>query len=153
TSEDAPIAVSQLMVYANSSASMLDFLTSGVLVRFPNLKLLFAEAQIGWVPYVISRADDAWNQMRWTFEDRLPDPPSTYYHGRIHSCFLRDPVGFELLDRLGLQQVLFETDYPHEDGTFPRTPQILAELVGHLPQDAVDRIARTNAIDLFGLSL
>src|SRR5262249_12727009 len=81
TSEDAPVAVNSVMVFANSGASMLDFVTSGVMARFPNLKLLFAEAQIGWVPYVIARADDMWHQMPWAFEDRLPEPPSTYYYG------------------------------------------------------------------------
>ncbi len=151
TSEDAPHAVRSVMIYANSSASMLDFLTSGVMARFPNLKLMYAEAQIGWVPYVIARADDLWRQQPWNFEGRVPEPPSTYYYDRIYSCFFRDAVGIELLDRLGRDQVLYETDYPHQDGTFPHSPKIAAELFGHLPQETVDKLARGNSAKLFGL--
>ena len=48
---------------------------------------------------------------------------------------------------------MFETDYPHQDGTFPHTRKVATELFGHLPQDQVDKIARGNAIELFGLGL
>ena len=60
TSADAPDAVPASLIFANSAASLVDFLFSGVLVRYPNLKLLYAEAQIGWIPYVLERADDVW---------------------------------------------------------------------------------------------
>jgi predicted TIM-barrel fold metal-dependent hydrolase len=60
TSADAPGAVVGTIIFGNSVASMTDFMFSGVLHRYPNLKLLYAEAQIGWIPYLLERIDDVW---------------------------------------------------------------------------------------------
>ena len=69
------------------------------------------------------------------------------------SCFFKDTVGVDLIERIGVEQVMFETDYPHQDGTFPHTLETAQDLFGHLPQDQVDKIARQNAIRLFDLDL
>ena len=62
--DDAPDAVQATNIFANSALSLIDFLFSGVLVRYPDLKLLYAEAQIGWIPYVLERVDDVWETHR-----------------------------------------------------------------------------------------
>jgi predicted TIM-barrel fold metal-dependent hydrolase len=155
TSADAPEAVGGTIIFGNSAASMVDFLFSGVLHRFPRLKLLYAEAQIGWIPYVLERTDDVWHTHRgWAHgQENCPELPSTYYHRQVYSCFFKDPVGVSLLDKVGLDNVLFETDYPHQDGTWPRSREAAAEQFGHLPQNQIDQIARGNAITLLGLDL
>jgi len=154
TSDDAPQVVSTVMIFANSAASMVDFLQSGVLFRFPNLKLMYAECQIGWIPFILERTDDAWKTHLWAHEDTLGgELPSSYFKDRVYCCFFKDNVGIDMLDRIGTSQVLFETDYPHMDGTWPNSPKVAANLFGHLDQSAVDRIARQNAIDLFRLDL
>jgi predicted TIM-barrel fold metal-dependent hydrolase len=155
TSDDAPEAVQGTIIFGNSVASLVDFLFSGVLHRFPNLKLLYAEAQIGWIPYVLERTDDVWHTHRgWAHgQDKCPELPSTYYHRQVYSCFFKDPVGVSVLDRVGVDNVLFETDYPHQDGTWPQSREAAALQFGHLPQDQIDKIARGNAIKLLGLEL
>jgi predicted TIM-barrel fold metal-dependent hydrolase len=155
TSDDAPEAVQGTIIFGNSVASLVDFLFSGVLHRFPNLKLLYAEAQIGWIPYVLERTDDVWHTHRgWAHgQDKCPELPSTYYYRQVHSCFFKDPVGVSVLDRVGVDNVLFETDYPHQDGTWPHSREAAALQFGHLPQDQIDKIARGNAIKLLGLEL
>jgi predicted TIM-barrel fold metal-dependent hydrolase len=151
TSEDAPQSVAAVAIFANSCASMLDFLMSGVFERFRNLKVCYAESQIGWIPYVLDRADDLFHQQSWTYRQGMVELPSTYYRDHVYSCFYRDPVGVELLDRIGVDQVTFETDYPHGDSTFPHSLKAAEEQFGHLSQDDVDRIARDNVIELLGL--
>ena len=155
TSPDAPDAVAATIIFGNSVGSLTDFLFSGVLHRFPELKVLYAEAQIGWIPYVLDRADDVWETHRGWSNSQLycPEPPSTYYHRQVHSCFFKDAVGVSLLDRVGVDNVLFETDYPHQDSTWPDSRQAAADQFGHLPQDQIDKIARGNAIELLGLDL
>jgi predicted TIM-barrel fold metal-dependent hydrolase len=155
TSDDAPEAVGGTIIFGNSVASLVDFLFSGVLHRFPDLKLLYAEAQIGWIPYVLERTDDVWHTHRgWAHgQDKCPELPSTYYYRQVHSCFFKDPVGVSVLDRVGVDNVLFETDYPHQDGTWPQSREAAAWQFGHLPQDQIDKIARGNAIKLLGLEL
>jgi predicted TIM-barrel fold metal-dependent hydrolase len=155
TSSDAPAAVGATIIFGNSVASMTDFLFSGVLHRFPRLKLLYAEAQIGWIPYLLERVDDVWDTHRgWAHtRDNCPEPPSTYYYRQITSCFFKDSVGVEILDKVGLDNVTFETDYPHQDGTWPRSREVAATQFGHLDQESINKIARGNAIRLLGLDL
>ncbi|ADP83263.1 amidohydrolase family protein [Pseudofrankia inefficax] len=155
TSPDAPEAVQATILFGNSAASLVDFLFAGVPHRFPNLKLLYAEAQIGWIPYVLDRADDVWLTHRgWAHgQQNCPEPPSTYYRRQVYSCFFKDPVGVDLLDRVGVDNVVFETDYPHQDGTWPDSKKAAARQFGHLPQADINKIARDNAASLLGLTL
>lgn len=153
TSGDAPDAVPATLIFGNSAASLTDFLFSGVLHRFPELRLMFAECQIGWIPYLLERADDVWHTHRgWSDARRsCPEPPSTYYHRQVYSCFFRDEVGVDLLHRVGIDNVTFETDYPHQDGTWPYSREAAASQFGHLDVDVIEKIARGNAARLFGL--
>jgi predicted TIM-barrel fold metal-dependent hydrolase len=155
TSSDAPDAVAGTIIFGNSVGSLADFLFSGVLHRFPRMNILYAEAQIGWIPYLIERADDVWETHRGWSNSQLhcPEPPSTYYRRQVHSCFFKDAVGIDLLDKVGVDNVLFETDYPHQDSTWPRSREAAAEQFGHLPQEQIDKIARGNAIKLLALDL
>ena len=148
SSEDAPDAVQAVNMFANSALSLIDFLFSGVLVRFPDLKLLYAEAQIGWIPYVLERVDDVWDVHRgWSESQRnVSEPPSQYYYRQVVSCFFKDGVGVENLDRVGRENIAFETDYPHQDSTWPNTHQVAKELFGQLDADTVHKIVRGNAI-------
>jgi predicted TIM-barrel fold metal-dependent hydrolase len=153
SSDDAPDAVQAVNMFANSALSLIDFLFSGVLVRFPDLKLLYAEAQIGWIPYVLERVDDVWDVHRgWSDSQRnVSEPPSQYYYRQVVSCFFKDGVGVENLDRVGRDNIAFETDYPHQDSTWPNTHQVAKELFGSLDADTVHKIVRGNAIRFLGL--
>jgi predicted TIM-barrel fold metal-dependent hydrolase len=153
SSPDAPDAVQAVNMFANSALSLIDYLYSGVLVRFPELKLLYAEAQIGWIPYVLERVDDVWDVHRgWSESQRnVTEPPSQYYYRQVLSCFFKDGVGVENLDRVGRGNIAFETDYPHQDGTWPNTHQVAKELFGDLDAETVHKIVRGNAIDFLGL--
>ena len=98
TSGDAPVAVAATLSFNNAMASLSDFLFSGMLVTFPNLKLAYSEGQIGWLPYVLERADDVWREHRaWGgVKDLVPEPPSTYYYRQVYGCFFRDRHGLEV---------------------------------------------------------
>jgi predicted TIM-barrel fold metal-dependent hydrolase len=153
---DGPDAVGATIIFGNSVASLVDLLFSGILHRFPALRFLYAEAQIGWIPYVLERADDVWETHRgWSNSQRhCPEPPSAYYRqGNVVSCFFKDPVGVSLLDQVGVDSVVFETDYPHSDSTWPDSRQAAAAQFGHLDQATIQKIARDNAIALLGLTL
>src|SRR6266851_7471419 len=115
TSSDAPPAVGATLSFNNAIMSMTDFLFSGVLVRHPNLTLAYSEGQIGWIPYILERADDVWLEHRaWGgVRDIVPEPPSTYYYRQIYGCFFRDVHGLASLDTVGVDNTTFETDYPH----------------------------------------
>jgi len=154
TGDDAPAIIGANLIACNSIASMIDWIFSGKLEQFPKLKLLYAECQIGWIPYFVERADDTWQTHQWAQgETRIPNPPSFYYRRNIFGCFFKDTVGIDMIDRIGVDNVMFETDYPHQDGTFPHSKQVAERLFGHLDAEAVHKIARGNAIKLLDLDL
>ena len=155
TSADAPTAVAATLSFNNAMASMSDWLFSGKLVQFPELKLAYSEGQIGWIPYVLERADTVWLEHRaWAgVKDLVPEPPSTYYYRNMYGCFFRDQHGIDSLDKVGVDNVTFETDYPHTDSTWPDTKQVATELMAGVPGDAVEKIMRGNAIRMLSLDL
>ena len=72
---------------------------------------------------MLERADDVWREHRaWGgVKDIVPEPPSTYYYRQVYGCFFRDRHGLESLERVGVDNITFETDYPHTDSTWPDT--------------------------------
>ena len=155
TSADAPPAVAASLSFNNAMASLCDFLFSGVLVRFPSLKLAYSEGQIGWLPYILERADDVWVDHRaWGgVKDLCPEPPSTYYYRQVFGCFFKDRHGIESIERCGPDNVTFETDYPHTDSTWPHTKQVATEMLLGLSDELVYKIIRGNAIRMLELDL
>ncbi|MHB1890361.1 MAG: amidohydrolase family protein [Acidimicrobiales bacterium] len=155
TSPDAPPAVQATLSFNNAMASMSDFFFSGVLVRFPRLTLAYSEGQIGWIPYILERADDVWREHRaWGgVRDIVPEPPSTYYYRQIFGCFFRDRHGLDSLQAVGEDNVTFETDYPHTDSTWPDTKEVATAMMGHLDPVVIRKIVRGNAIRMLSLDL
>jgi predicted TIM-barrel fold metal-dependent hydrolase len=153
TSPDASPAVQATLSFNNAMGSMSDFFFSGVLNRFPEMKLAYSEGQIGWIPYILERADDVWNQFRgWAFDKSLvPEPPSTYYYRQMYGCFFRDSHGLKNLDAVGEDNITFEVDYPHSDSTWPDTRQIAEEMFAGLTEEQTYKIVRGNAIRMLRL--
>ena len=155
TSPDAPVAVQATLSFNNAMASLSDFLFSGILVRHPQLRLAYSEGQIGWLPYVLERADDVWLDHRaWAgVRDIVPEPPSTYYYRQIFGCFFKDRHGVASIDSVGVDNATFETDYPHTDSTWPHTKQVAEEMLQGVPDDVVYKLLRGNAIRMLRLDL
>jgi predicted TIM-barrel fold metal-dependent hydrolase len=155
TSADAPPAVAATLSFGNAMSSMTDFLFSGILVKNPTLTLAYSEGQIGWIPYILERADDVWVDHRaWGgVKDLIPEPPSTYYYRQIYGCFFKDRHGLESLDRVGVNNITFETDYPHTDSTWPHTKKLAEEMTRGLDDETIWKIMRGNAIKMLHLDL
>jgi predicted TIM-barrel fold metal-dependent hydrolase len=153
TSPDAPPAVSSTLTHELAEGSLADWLFSGLLVRYPDVKLTYSEGQIGWIPYILTRADRVWEHNRGWSDSRglVPEPPSTYYWGRVYGCFFDDAAGLAALDAIGADQVTFETDYPHADGTWPHSKDVAERLFAGVDDGVVQKIVRDNARTLFGL--
>jgi predicted TIM-barrel fold metal-dependent hydrolase len=117
--------------------------------------LAYSEGQIGWIPYILERADQVWEDHRaWAgVAEQIPEPPSTYYYRNMFGCFFKDHHGLESLDRVGVDNITFETDYPHTDSTWPHSKEVAEELTAGLPDDAVYKIMRGNAIRMLQLDL
>jgi predicted TIM-barrel fold metal-dependent hydrolase len=155
TSPDAPLGVTVTIGYGNCQNSLADWLFSGKLAQFPGLRLLYAESQIGWIPYLLERADDVWKQHKaWVATGgEISEPPSTYYYRQVAGCFFRDYHGIASLDSCGVDNVMFEVDYPHSDSTWPDSRAVAEDIMTGLPAEVVQKLVRGNAIKMFGLDL
>jgi predicted TIM-barrel fold metal-dependent hydrolase len=155
TSPDAPAGVQATLSFNNAMGSLADWIFSGVLVRYPTLKLAYSEGQMGWIPYALERADSVWKEFRgWAFDkDAVPEPPSHYFRRQVFACFFRDNFGLKNLADVGVDNVTFETDYPHSDSTWPDTKQVFTDMVSKLDDDVVYKLARGNAIRMLSLDL
>ena len=154
TSVDAPPATLLSIVSTNAMGSLADWLFSGNLVRFPRLKIAFSESQIGWIPFLLERCDNIWSRLRSWGDDpeRIPEPPSSYYYRQVFGCFFDDHTGLEMIDRVGENNIMFETDYPHSDGTWPNSRESIEKLVSRLSASTTHKILRGNAIKLLSLN-
>jgi predicted TIM-barrel fold metal-dependent hydrolase len=154
TSPDAPFIVSSTLTFQNAMGSMLDYIFSGTLERFRTMKIAYSEGQVGWMPYVIERADKLWAERSAnSFGTTLPNPPSSYIPDRIYGCIFDDEIGLRNRDIIGIDQICFETDYPHADSTFPHSKKVAADICAQagLNQEETYKLLRGNAIKAFGL--
>jgi len=152
-SPDAPGGVGGTLAFNNSMASLADWLFSAKLIEFPLLKLAYSEGQIGWIPYVLERADTVWEHHdSWQHsKERIPEPPSTYYYGRIFGCFTADKHGLNSLDEVGVDNICFETDYPHTDTTWPDSKAYVEDLLKGFDPEVAYKVLRGNAIAMLDL--
>jgi predicted TIM-barrel fold metal-dependent hydrolase len=151
TSDDAPLATTMALSSINAQGSLCDWVFSGSLARFPSIKIAFAESQIGWMPYQLERMDVVWHDDVGGID--LPEAPSSYVKGRVWGCVFDDEHGLKSRDAVGLEHILFETDYPHTDGTFPDSQGVAHRLCEGAGMDADECYAflRGNAIRAYGL--
>jgi len=152
TSPDAPMMVQSTATFTNCMLSMCDWLFSGVFERFPGISISYAEGQIGWIPYILERADHVWRENRGsTGAANLTKPPSEYFPDHVYGCFFADQYGLDNIDRIGVDNVLFESDYPHQDSTWPHTRKIAEEMTRGMDPEVVRKVMRGNAIRLYDL--
>jgi predicted TIM-barrel fold metal-dependent hydrolase len=150
TSADMPSTVAMTLVACNSMAATMDLTYSGAFVRFPELNVVLSEGGIGWIPYMIERADRMWERHKgYTPEIDHGVRPSEMIRNNIFGCFIDDDAaGLAMRDRIGVTQILWEGDYPHSDGTWPKSRQILSELLRDVPDEEARRMVELNAREL-----
>jgi predicted TIM-barrel fold metal-dependent hydrolase len=151
TADDAPLATSMSLYAQDAQGSLCDWVFSGTLARFPDIKLAYAESQVGWMPFQIERMDSVWRDGVGGVE--LPTAPSEQVKGHVFGCIFDDLVGLKVRDMVGIEHILFETDYPHSDGTFPHSRKVAHDLfaAAGMNADECAAVLRGNAIKAYRL--
>jgi predicted TIM-barrel fold metal-dependent hydrolase len=151
TCADAPLAVSMSLNSQNAQGSLCDWVFSRTLERFPTIKLAYAESQVGWMPFLLERMDGVWHEGVGGVE--LANPPSSYVKGRVFGCIFDDLHGLRSRDEVGMDQILFEVDYPHANGTWPHSTDVVRAMVDAAGLDAEEtrKLVRGNAVACYGL--
>ena len=124
---------------------------TGILARHPDLRFVLVECGIGWIPYFLERMDQTFAKHRFWTKSALTEKPSTYWYRQGHATFIQDMTGVAERHRAGLHNVLWSTDYPHSDSTWPHSREVLAAHFAGVPADERALIAGGNAARLYGL--
>lgn len=149
TSDDAPPDVVGVLFFAYAMNAAVDWLYSMAPVRFPDLKICLSEGGIGWVAGLLDRLDHmlSYHEMYGTWTSELT--PAEVLTRNFWYCAVEDPSAFVQRDRIGVGNILLESDYPHCDSTWPRTQEVVHREIGGLPPEDIERITWRNASELY----
>jgi predicted TIM-barrel fold metal-dependent hydrolase len=149
TAPEAPFAVAITLFGCNSMASVTDMIFSPMFHRHPRLKVGMSEGGIGWIPYILERADYVWERHRY-YQNVVQDVrPSELFTRHIHGCFISDEHGVESRHRIGIDNITWECDYPHSDSNWPNSRKVATEVFLDVPDDEVHKMVELNTRRLY----
>jgi predicted TIM-barrel fold metal-dependent hydrolase len=151
TSADAPPSVAMGLSSVMSIYSLGDLLWADFWWRFPDLTFSLTEGDIGWIPYFLQRAEHIQDRHSGWTQQRFPEGagPAEVFRQRILCCFINDPVGVSLLDHFNIDNVCWESDFPHSDSSWPNGPEVNEVQFASLTDVQVNKITHENAIRHF----
>jgi predicted TIM-barrel fold metal-dependent hydrolase len=124
---------------------------SGVLDRHPGLTLVMGECDLSWIPHFIARMDNMVVERGMT--NGLSLLPSAYWYRQCYATFQSDPVGMDLVKHLGADNIMWGNDYPHSDGVWPVSQQVIKDQMSHLSEEDRLKITRDNAARVYGFDI
>ena len=119
--------------------------------RYPRLRFVIVEGGIGWIASLLGLMDHWWkDHYRW-MEPKLDEPPSHYFRRQFWATFEDDRAGILTRELLGVDRLMWGSDYPHTEGTFPYSQeQVTQDFLG-VPEGEVYQMVAGNATTLYGL--
>jgi uncharacterized protein len=125
-----------------------------VFERHPDLRVVCVEADAGWAPHYMYRADHAYDRHRnWLTAGELSKPPSEYFRENVYLTFQDDWVAFRVAELMNVERLMWANDFPHSDATWPHSQALLADHGGRLDEDARARILHGNAAALYEIAV
>jgi predicted TIM-barrel fold metal-dependent hydrolase len=151
TPPDAPpLNLGATLFQAMAFQSCAEWLWSGWPAKYPELKIAMSEGGIAWVAGLIDRLDNIMS--RSGYGQGWPDPTISHsdcLRRNFWFCMIDDPSTVCTRHAIGVENILFESDYPHGDGTWPDTQEVMKKLIGDLPENEIRMIAHENASKLY----
>ncbi len=149
-SSDSPIDTGITTMALGMADCVTDLVYSPILRSFPTLKIALSEAGVGWLPFLMERADFVYeHHHQWTNQDFGGLKPSDLIRRHMLSCFIADQYGLANRHTLGVEMITWECDYPHSDSTWPESPEAMWPTFQTLPDDELDQITHLNAMKFF----
>lgn len=150
-SPEAPLEEATTLFPVHGAVTTADWLWARIPLRFPDLNIALSEGGIGWVPMLLDRLDYVMAHSGMggagVWDGELT--PSEAVQRNFWFCSIDDPTTLRVRDRIGVDHIMVETDYPHADSSWPDTQALLAERLGGLPPAEVAKMTHENAAQLF----
>jgi predicted TIM-barrel fold metal-dependent hydrolase len=141
--------VGQSFAGGTQAIAGVKFILSGVLDRLPDIHIFFAETGIGWLPYTYQLLDQLYDRNRLWVDAELSKPPSQYFRDHFHYSFMVDRFGIEQRHEIGIDHIMWSTDFPHGNTNWPESRQLIEEEFAGIPEGDVRKIVCDNALDYF----
>ena len=127
------------------------WIMGGVFEKFPGLKLVFVEPGLAWVPWWIHIADDMATRQGYQFP-AITELPSHYFHRNVHLTFIEEEIAIQRLrDLIGVENMLWSTDFPHPVTSWPNSQKIIEEQFAGVPDDEKELMVYGNAARVWQL--
>ncbi len=123
----------------------------GVFDRFPNLRIGLIEAGVGWIPWAANYMDRTWDMQRYWTECNIAHPPSYYFDQNVYASFISDPIGVQLRHQPGGRNIMWSSDYPHSETTFPHSHKTIEQNFRGVPHAERDWIIAGCAKKFFSI--
>jgi predicted TIM-barrel fold metal-dependent hydrolase len=150
--ESAPRFMTGLVMSKLTMAECVSELIHGlVMQRYPDLKFIAVEGQIGWCSFFQYYSDHLWEKHRFWTKSELEEPPSHYFQRQVFATFMEDPVGLREREHIGIDNIMWASDYPHSETTWPNSKSLTDEWFGVYPQEHKDKILWKNCAEVYGL--
>jgi predicted TIM-barrel fold metal-dependent hydrolase len=149
TAPDAPMDVMITLQPMNICAAAADLVWSRVFKEYGGLRVALSEGGTGWIPYFLDRLDRTYDMHhRWTGQDFGDELPSDVFRRHILTCFIADPIGMQLRNEIGIDNICWEQDYPHSDSSWPQAPEELLAVAQRYgaTREEIDKITFENAL-------
>ena len=127
-----------------------DTVFHAVFDRFPGLRFVGAEAGTGWVPYLLGEMDDRYRRNRYWTNVHLEMLPSEYFRRNWLLGFIRDPYGIRNRHAVGIENMLWASDFPHHINDWPNSRWLINDMSLGVPADEKRKIFCENAGRLYG---
>jgi predicted TIM-barrel fold metal-dependent hydrolase len=144
-------------VRGNGSVAAVQWVLSGLFDRFPNLRIFFAENQIGWIPFFLQAADVRYDRhVRWAERllgfKPLSQPPSEYIREHCLWGFQFDRIGVELRHKINVDHLVWGSDFPHQESDWPESLAVIERNFAGVPEDEKHKMICRNAVEFFHLA-
>jgi predicted TIM-barrel fold metal-dependent hydrolase len=146
-SPESPEAVQISLCGVNAMGACTDLIFCGILQRHPGVKIALSEGGAGWIPYLVERMQYTWERTRLGVDKSIS--PTELFRRHFWSCFIADETAIALRDEIGVEKMMWECDFPHNDSNWPESRKLLEKTMADVPDDVATRIAETNARELY----
>lgn len=146
------LAVGAMLFYIGNAATMANFIVSGLLDKYPKMKMVSVESGIGWIPFLLEALEYQLDEMMPT--EKLQRRPTEYFRDQMFASFWFEKIGpSKMLDIIGPDNVMFETDFPHPTALYPDPQSHITEVLGDVDPATVRKVLQDNAARCYNIKL
>ena len=124
---------------------------SGIFQRFPKLRFASVESGVGWFAFAAEYMDRTWEKQRYWTESQLTEKPSFYMDRNVYGSFINDRLGILNRNAPGGRNIMWSSDYPHSETTFPNSQAVIERDFQGIPENDIREIVAERARRLYAV--